>query len=225
MCAADETALQRKDYFSANQNMERNVVAEYLSAGMKIGLAVLRFLPNVVRKLWNYWKRPKLELSARYTDIEFTTNDGKRLLPHFPSIRIQNADSGDVTVDLGKFFINGESLAFIIQQNPYFSRTLDQNKPELKLDTSNAIINTFKDNWTKAKFLKIPAHEYMDIPLFPQRMGDSMYFKVLPGAKVFFPNRKIVIGLVANSRESHFGVNRMDFLKIIINCLANEGGG
>lgn len=198
------------------------MVAEYLSAGMKIGLAVLKLIPNLVRTLWNYWRRPNLTLSVRNTHIEFTTHDGDKLLPSFPSLRIQNTDSKDVTLDLGKLYVNGESLAYIIQQNTYFSKTLDQNKLDVKLKTGNELINTFRENWTSGKFLKLPAHEYLDIPLFPQRMGVSTYFKTLSDARVFFPKRKIVIALTANSRESHFAVNRIEFLKMITNCLANE---
>ena len=182
----------------------------------------MKFLPDFVRTLWNYWKRPNLKLSVRNTHIEFADCNEKRLLPSFPSIRVQNTDSSDITLDLGKLFINGESLTYIIQQNTFFSRTLDQNNPDVKLTTGNELINTFRENWTSAKFLKLPAHEYLDIPLFPQRMGDSTYFKTLPSAKVFFPKRKIVIEMIANSRESHFAVSRMEFLKIIINCLSNE---
>ena len=201
------------------------MVAEYLSAGMKVGVAILKFLPNFIRKLWNYKSRPNLKFCVRHSHIEFSDNKGQRLLPSFPSIRIQNTDSNDITFDLGKFYINGESLTYIIQQNTYFSRTLDQNKSEIKLTTKNNIINTFRENWTSAKFLKLPAHEYLDIPLFPQKMGDSAYFKTLPDARVFFPGRKIVISVTANSKESHFAINRIEFLKVIINCLANECRG
>jgi hypothetical protein len=198
------------------------MVAEYLSAGMKVGLAILRFLPSFIRKLWNYWKRPSLQLGVRNTSIEFATSDAKRLLPHFPAIRIHNTGSDDVTFDLGKFFINGESLSYIIQQNPYFSRTLEQNSLENKLTTDNKLIRTFRENWTSSKFLKLPGHEYIDIPLYPQKMGDSTYFKTLDDAKVFFPKRKIVMVMTVNSRESHFAVGKMDFLKIIVNCLVND---
>ncbi len=198
------------------------MVAEYFSAGMKVGMAILRFLPNFAKTLWNYLKRPNLQLSVRNSHIEFATSDEKRLLPTFPSIRIQNTDSVDVTFDLGKFYINGESLTYIIQQNTYFSRTLEQNTPENKLSTKNNLINTFRENWTSSKFLNLPAHEYLDIPLYPKRMSDSMYFKTVQGAKVFFPKRKIVVAMTANSRDSHFAVNRMEFLRMIVNCLVND---
>jgi hypothetical protein len=198
------------------------VVAEYISAGMKVGMAILRFLPNIAKALWNYWKRPNLQLSIAYSYIEFSTSDDKRLLPSFPSIRIQNSGSVDITFDLGKFHVNGESLTYIVQQNTYFSRTLDQNAPENKLTTKNELINTFRENWTSSKFIKLPAHEYVDIPLYPQKMGDSMYFKTFQGAKVFFPKRKIVVAMTANSRDYHFAVNRMEFLRMIVNCLVND---
>lgn len=198
------------------------MVAEYFSAGMKIGGVILKFLPNFIRKLWNYKSRPNLKFSLTHSHIEFSDNKGQILLPSFPSIRIQNTDSNHITFDLGKFYINGESLTYIIQQNTYFLRTQDQNRPENKLTTKNNIFNTFRENWTSAKLLKLPAHEYLDIPLFPQKMGCSTYFKILPDAKVFFPSRKIVISVTANSKEAYFAINRIDFLKIIINCLAHE---
>ncbi|MFG1495382.1 hypothetical protein ABMA57_02035 [Saccharospirillum sp. HFRX-1] len=201
------------------------MVAEYLSAGMKVGLAILRFTPNFIGKLWNYWKRPSLQLAVRNTSIEFATSDAKRLRPNFPAIRIHNASSDDVTFDLGSFFINGESLSYIIQQNTYFSRTLEQNNPEHKLTTDNKLIRKFKENWTSSKFLKLPAHEYIDLPLYPQKMGDSTYFKTLDNVKVFFPKRKIVVVMTVNSRESHFAVDRMEFLRIIVNCLVNDRAG
>ncbi|MDY6980318.1 MAG: hypothetical protein SV201_10575 [Pseudomonadota bacterium] len=198
------------------------MVAEYLSAGMKVGMAILRLLPNLAKTLWNYWRRPNLQLSARNSHIEFVTSDEKRLLPTFPSIRVQNSDSVDITFDLEKFYINGESLTYIIQQNTYFLRTNEQNTPENKLTTKNNLLNTFRENWVSPKFLKLPAHEYLDVPLYPQRMGDSIYFKTVQGAKVFFPQRKIVIAMTANSRDFHFAVNRMKFLRMIVNCLVND---
>jgi hypothetical protein len=53
------------------------MVAEYISAGMKVGMAILRFLPNIAKTLWNYWKRPNIELSVRNSHIEFSTSDEK----------------------------------------------------------------------------------------------------------------------------------------------------
>ena len=198
------------------------MVAEYLSAGVKVGMAILRFLPNLAKTLWNYWKRPNLQLSPRNCHIEFVTSDDKRLLPNFPSIRIQNCDSVDVIFDLEKFYINGVSLSYIIQQNTFFARTHEQNTPQHKLTTKHNLLNIFRENWTSSKFLKLPAHEYLDIPLYPQKMGDSSYFKTVQGANVFFPNRKIVVEMTANSRNFHFAVNRMDYLRMIVNCLAND---
>ncbi len=198
------------------------MAAEYLSVTFKAALVILRFVPHIGKTLWNYWKRPKLKLSITNTNIEFYTNDGRPQLPSFPSIRVHNSGSTDVTIDLNKVSINGESLAYIIQQNKYFSMTLGQSKPENKLTTKNELLNTFRENWTTSKFFKLLAHEYLDIPLYPRKMGDSVYFKVLSGAKVFLPKRKIVVILTGNSHETHFAVSRMDFLRVILNCLVHD---
>ncbi len=198
------------------------MAAEYLSVTFKAALAILKFVPHIAKTLWNYWKRPKLNLSVTNTNIEFYTNDGRPQLPSFPSIRIHNSGSADVTIDLNKVSINGESLTYIIQQNKYFSMTLGKSKPGSKLTTKNELLNTFKENWTSSKFFKLLAHEYLDIPLYPRKMGDSMYFKVLSGAKVFLPKRKIVVILTGNSHAAHFAVSRMDFLEIILNSLVND---
>jgi hypothetical protein len=99
---------------------------------------------------------------------------------------------------------------------------LNQTTSENKLTTKNELINIFRESSTSSKFLKLPAHEYVDIPLYPQGMGDSMYFKTIQGAKVFLPKRKIVVAMTANSRDSHFAVNRMGFLRMIVNCLVQD---
>jgi hypothetical protein len=198
------------------------MAAEYLSVFFKVALAILKFIPHTAKTLWNYWKRPKFRLSVTNTNIEFITNEGKRQLPSFLSIRIHNESSTDVTIELNNFSINGESLSYIMQQNKYFSMLSVQNKSENRLTTKNELLNTFKQNWASSKFLKLVAHEHLDIPLYPRNMGDSMYFKVLNEAKVFLPKRKIVIVLTGNSQESHFAVNRMEFLKILLNGLVPD---
>ena len=200
------------------------MVAEYLSVGYKAIFAILKFVPRIAMCLWNYWKRPNLKLSAINSHIEFCSNDSKRFLPSFPSIRIKNIGSTDVTFDLNQFSLNGESLSYIIQQNKYFARTNDQTGAEYKLTTKNELLTTFRENWTSSKFLKLPAHEYLDVPIYPQGMGDSTYFKVISSARVFFPKGKIVIILTANSQVSHYAVNRMEFLRIILNCLVHNRG-
>lgn len=200
------------------------MVAEYLSVSYKAIVAILKFAPRIAMCLWNYWKRPNLELSVVNSHIEFFSNDSKRLVPSFPSIRIKNVGSTDVTFDLNQFSMNGESLSYIIQQNKYFARTNDQTSAEFKLTTRNELLTTFRESWASSKFLKLPAHEYIDVPMYPQNMVDSTYFKVMPSARVFFPKGKIVITLTANSKVSHYAVSRMEFLRTIVNCLVHSRG-
>jgi hypothetical protein len=189
---------------------------------LKLPLAILKFLPHLVKTLWNYCNRPKLRLSIANTYIEFCTHDGQIQCPSFPSIRIENTESSNVTLDLNKAFINGEALSYIIQQNIFFSKTSEQNTIENKLTTNNKLINLFRENWTTSKFIQIAAHETLDIPIYPKGMDDSMYFKVLNEARILFPKGKIVIILTVNSRTSHYAISRIQFLKVILNNLVHN---
>jgi hypothetical protein len=195
------------------------MAAEYASVILRLVLVVVKFfvkfVPNITKKLWNYWKRPKLHLKPVLVNIEFETSDSKTESHTFPAIRVTNKDKHNVTIDLNKTYINGESLTYIIQQNTYFALTNNKNKSDMKLSTKNILLNIFRDNWTASKFIKIAAYEDLDIPIC---------FKVLEDANVFFPKRKLVITIKGNSRESHFAINRMDFLKIIVNYLVYDRG-
>jgi hypothetical protein len=200
------------------------MAAEYASVILRLVLVVVKFVPNIAKKLWNYWKRPKLHLKPVCVNIEFETSDSKTKSPIFPAIRVTNKDKHGVTIDLNKTYINGESLTYIIQENTYFALTNNDTKSDMKLSTKNILLNIFRDNWTASKFIKIAAYEDLDIPICPKKMSDSLYFNVLEDANVFFPKRKFVITIKNNSRESHFAINRMEFLKIIVNYLVYDRG-
>ncbi len=190
-----------------------------ISPYFKIFYYILKFIPNFVKIIINYWRRPKLKLSVANRHIEFLTNSGEKQSPDFISIIIENCENSDVSLDLNKACINGESLSYIIQQNLYFSKTHDGTKSDIKISTNNALLNLFRENWTTSKFIKIAAHETLEIPIYPQGMSDSMYFKVLSHAKIFFPKRNIVIDLTVNSGQYYYSINRFDFLKILVNKL------
>lgn len=189
---------------------------------LKFPLEILKFVFGLVNTLWNYCNRPKLRLSIVNTNIEFCAHDGQKQCPSFPAIRIENTESSNVTLDLNKAYINGESLSYIIQQNIFFSKTSKQNTNENKLTTNDRVINLFRENWTTSKFIQIAAHETLDIPIYPKGMGDSMYFKVLNEARILFPKYKIVIILTANSRTSYYAIDRFQFLKAILNNLVHS---
>lgn len=198
------------------------MAAEYIGIIIKAGATIIKFLPRFFIKIWNYICRPKIRLAIRYTHIEFTDFESKRVLPSFPAIRVHNAEPKDLTLDFGRFYVNGESLSYIIQQNIYFCRTLDQTVREKKLDTNNELFTLFREKFISKTFLKLPAHQHIDIPLYPQRMGESTWFRSIDKAKVFFPERKIVVRIGVDSGEYDFAINRMDFLKIIFSFLVNE---
>jgi hypothetical protein len=161
------------------------MVVEYLSPILKFGMAIAKFIPHLIQVLWNYWRRPNLELSARNIHINFTDNKEKNHSPCFPAIKIHNVESSEITIDLNNVFINGESLSYIIKQNIYFSKTSKSSKPEVQLNTANKLINIYRENWNAEKFINIPAHEDLSIPLFPRGMSDSMYFKVFQKQRCF----------------------------------------
>jgi hypothetical protein len=198
------------------------MVVEYVSPVLKFGMAIAKFIPHLIQVLWNYRRRPNLELSARHISINFTDNKEKNHSFCFPAIKVHNGELSEITIDLNNVFINGESLSYIMQQNISFLKTSKLSKPEVQLNTTNKLINIYRENWNAEKFIKIPAHEDLSIPLYPRGMSDSMYFMVFPEAKVFFPKGKIIIEMIVNSRKSHFAVNRTDFLKVIINWLVHE---
>ena len=158
---------------------------DHISLPMKLVFGVLKFIPYIISTLSNYWKRPKLKLSISTTNIEFFTADGVRQLPHFLSITIENLESVELHIDLNKVNLNGESLAYIIQQNIFFARTNEATKSEVKLSTKNNLLNVFRENWTTSKFLKIPAHETLAIPFYPKGMSDTIYFRNMENQKYF----------------------------------------
>lgn len=198
------------------------MAAEYIGIAFKFLSATIKFLPKQLLRVWSYFRRPKLRFSLRYTHVECRDYESRRVLPSFPGIRIHNAGSSELTFDLGRFFVNGESLTYIIQQNIYYCRTLEQTKDELKLSTENQIFTVFRENWTSAKFLKLPAHQHFDVPLYPKKVNETTWFKVINESRVFFPSKKIVLRVGVNSEDYDYAVRRMDFLKMLFNSLVNK---
>lgn len=198
------------------------MAAEYIGITIKIFFGAIKFLPKQFLRIWNYFRRPKLRCSLRYTHVECRDHESRQVLPSFPGIRIHNAGSSDLTFDLGRFFVNGESLTYLIQQNTYYCRTLEQTKDELKLKTDNELFTVFRENWTSVKFFKLPAHQHFDIPLYPKKVNEATWFKVINESRVFSPSKKIVLRVGVNSEDYDYAVRRMDFLKMLFNSLVNK---
>lgn len=194
---------------------------DHISLPMKLVFGLVKFIPHTVRILRNYWKRPKLNLSISTTNIEFFTSDGTRETPSFLCITIENLEQFELHLDLDKVVLNGESLAYIIQQNIFFARTNEKTKSDIKLSTSNNLLNIFRENWTTSKFLKIPAHETLALPFYPKGMSDTVYFRKLENSKIFFPKYKFIVLLGINSNLYHYSVSRFELVKRLVNILVH----
>jgi hypothetical protein len=131
---------------------------DYPSVSLNSVFRAFKFVAPFYKKLINYLKRPKLKLSVSNTSIEFLTNTGQIQHPNFLSIVIENVESTDIHLDLNKAFINGESLGYIIQVNPYYSSTREVAIKENEFSTKNTLLNLFRENWTTSKFKKIAPH-------------------------------------------------------------------
>jgi len=193
-----------------------------ISLPMKLVFSILKFTPYVVSTLYNYWKRPKLKLSVSTTNIEFFTANGQKQLPSFLSITIENLEPVELHFDLNKANLNGESLGYIIQQNIFFARTNEATKNEVKLSTENSLLNLFRENWATSKFMKIPAHETLSIPLYPKGMSDTIYFRSMENPKIFFPKNKFIVSLGINSNLYQYSVSRFELVKRLVNTLVHS---
>lgn len=198
------------------------MLIDHITPPLSLVISILKIVPNTCKTLWNYWKRPKLKLHVSHIHIEFKSKNGQIELPSFVAIALENPESKELHVDLNKVNINGASLAYIIQQNKYFSRTLEATSPEYKLTTTNSLLNQFRENWTQSKLTKIGAHEKLELPLYPQGMDDSLYFKELSEVNIFRPKKKIVLSITINSGSFYYAVDRYALLKAIVNNLVHS---
>jgi hypothetical protein len=195
---------------------------DHIAPPLSLVISILKIIPNASKTLWNYWKRPKLKLDVSHIHIDFVNSSNQIERPNFVAIVLENPQAKELHIDLNKVNINGASLAYIIQQNNYFSRTLDATKSEYKLTTQNSLLNLFRENWTQSKLFKISAHEKLELPLYPQGMDDSLYFKELKDANIFRPKKKIVLSMTINSGNYYYAVDRYALLKAIVNNLVHS---
>lgn len=194
---------------------------DYVSIPIRILLSIVKFIPYVLRSISNYWKRPKLKLYVSNSTIEFNTAQQKQEHPSFLAITLENITPVELHLDLNRASLNGESLGYIIQQNPFFSRMHEGNKAEVKLTTKNDLFNVFKENWSSQKFLKIPAYHTLAIPIYPKGMSDTMYFRIKEDANIFCIKKKFIVELNINSNTYHYAVNRFELLRRLVNVLVH----
>ena len=198
------------------------MLIDHITPPLSIVFSILKIIPHFFKTLWNYWKRPKLKLAVSHIHIEFKNNTNQIEMPNFVAIVLENPKSKDLHIDLDKVNINGQSLAYIIQQNKYFCKTLEATSPEYKLTTSNSLLNLFRENWTVSKLTKIGAYEKLELPFYPQGMDDSLYFKEVKDVNIFQSKKKIVLSVTINSGNFHYAVDRYALLKAIVNNLVHS---
>lgn len=178
-----------------------------------IVLAAWKFFSNNCKKIWNYYKRPNIEIVVKNHWMEIVWNAGETVSSIFvPSIIITPKDQ-ELELKISSIRVGGSHYGYLAAG----FLVLNGKKH------NSEILNHIEQ---KKLYIKTSKYAPLAIPLPTIGLGYGSYLFMKPEESLlFFPDKKITLSFEANGKIYYYGLDMENVSRIVINHLSSSCEG